>query len=575
MAGSNRRFTFAAIALPLLLVVMSGLARANDIFVNTTDGESPLAPLCSLPDAITAHNITTAVNGCAAGDGDDRIFFLVTGTILIDEPLEIAPSSGFLSINGPIFGCSGAGPCGITIDGGATVQIIKADTGTTVILNSLTLNHGLATTSPIMTDSGGGAVYADGTDLEVNDCLFINNVAVGFVGGVAATGLVPSSAGRGGAIYGESGLINIVNSTFWNNKAESPIACVATAVCAGPVLIGGAGGAIFNAGSNLKITNSTIANNLADTGAGVFNASLWSSKSTILDDNVFGNCGGVVPTDVGFNISSDATCTSFGGTSVSGTDPLLDPAGPLNNGGPTDTVALEPTSPAIDRIPIANCTDQEAIPFPVETDQRHFGRPDPANLDACDSGAYEIDAVAPIMLAAGTEKVQIARNPSAPNTDKVNIGLTFIYKGDPDCGLGPDGDEDALNRGFGIALVEGTCASLPPGGLSVLLEPWVVHTVNHESYGTLFQVNGPEQVNARLLALPTPLGACGEWTLNLEVSGLNTPALGLGGGNPFAILISDLDDAIECFDVTNAIVGQQIPTPPHGARRRIRRQGRR
>ncbi len=47
MAGSTRRFTFAAIALPFLFVVMSGLARANDIIVNTTDGESDAAPLCS------------------------------------------------------------------------------------------------------------------------------------------------------------------------------------------------------------------------------------------------------------------------------------------------------------------------------------------------------------------------------------------------------------------------------------------------------------------------------------------------------------------------------------------------
>jgi hypothetical protein len=579
MAGSNRRFTFAAIALPLLFVVMSGLARANDIFVNTTDGENPLAPLCSLPDAITAHNITTPVHGCAAGDGDDKIFFLVTGTILIDEPLEIAPSSGTLSINGPIFGCSGAGPCGITIDGGATVQIIRADSGTTVILNSLTLNHGFAT-SGSMIDTGGGAVYADGTDLEVNDCLFINNLAEG--SGLALDSSSPAvllGLGTGGAIYGASGSINIVNSTFSNNTAESGLILCAdsAAVCSAPLMVvGSEGGAIFNSGSVLKITNSTIANNTADAGAGVFNNySSWSSKSTILAHNVVGNCGGTNPTDVGYNISDDTTC-GFSGTSAIMLDPLLDPAGPLNNGGPTDTIALEPTSPAIDRIPIANCTDQQAIPQPVETDQRLFGRPDPANLDACDSGAYEIEAVAPIMLAAGTEKVQIARNPTVPNTDKVNIGLTFIYKGDPDCDLGPYGDEDALNHGFGIALVEGTCASLPPSGLFVLLEPFVVHTVNHESYGTLFQVNGPEQVSARLLALPTPLGTCGEWTLNLEVSGLNTPALGLGGGNPFAILISDLDDAEQCFDVDNAIVGTQIPTPaPHSTRRRIRRQGRR
>src|SRR5258708_21163089 len=273
MAGSNRRFTFAAIALPLWFVVMSGLARANEIVVNTTDGENPAAPLCSLPDAITAHNITTAVHGCAAGNGDDQIFFAVTGTILIDEPLEIAPSTGTLSINGPIFGCSDAGRCGITIDGGATVQIIRADSGTTVILNSLTLNHGFAT-SGSMIDTGGGAVYADGTDLEVNDCLFINNLAEGSGLALDSTSPLDSSSpavllglGTGGALYGASGSINIVNSTFSNNTAESGLILCAdsAAVCSAPLMVvASEGGAIFNNGSVLIITNSTIANNTAD-----------------------------------------------------------------------------------------------------------------------------------------------------------------------------------------------------------------------------------------------------------------------------------------------------------------------
>jgi len=556
MAGSNRRFTFAAIALPFLFVVMSGLARANDIIVNTTSGESALAPLCSLPDAITAHNIhgTVVGSGCGAGSADDAIFFDVTGTILIDEPLEIAPLSGSVSINGPGIGCSGPGPCGVTIDGGGTVQILIADAGTSVFLNTLTLADGLATSSALP-GTGGGAVSAHGLTLEIHDCLFRNNKAQG-----------PNIAigGEGGAIYsGITGTVVIVNSTFANNTAVPG------------VVIGSSGGAISNDGDNLRITNCTFSGNTADTAGGIaFTVGPGSTKlkNTILANNAGGNCSGA-PMDLGANISDDSTCVFSTVPFFNMTNPLLEPL--ANNGGPTETFALETSpaaSPAIDLVSLAKCTDQQSpTPQPLETDQRLFGRPDPANPNACDSGAYEVGAVAPIVLAPGTEKVQIARS-ATPNTDKVNIGLTFIYNGDPDCDLGPLGDEDALNNGFGIALIEGTCASLPASGLFLTLDPFVVHTVNHESYGTLFQVKGPEQVSARLLALPTPLGACGEWTLNLEVAGLNTPALGLGGGNPFAILISDLVDATQCFDVTNAIVGQQIPTPPHHpTRRRIRR----
>ena len=158
----------------------------------------------------------------------------------------------------------------------------------------------------------------------------------------------------------------------------------------------------------------------------------------------------------------------------------------------------------------------------------------------------------------------------------VNIGVTFTANGDPDCDLGVGGDEDALNNGVGIGLFQGTCAALPFNGLFLNLFPFQVHTVNHQQYGTLFEIEGPVTVSARLVALTPPAGLCGKWTLNLEVSGLNTNSstVNLGGGNPFALLISDGSDAESCFDVTNAIVGSQIP-PSHSVRRGVRRQTRR
>jgi hypothetical protein len=585
MAGSNRRLAVAAVVLPLLFLVMSGLGRAHDNLVKTTSGESELAPLCSLPDALTAHNLEVAVNGCGAGNGIDTIFFDVTGTISIDEPLEI--TNGLLLIQGPTFGCSGPGPCGITIDGGGTVQILTADSGTVVFLNALTFNHGFATTSPIVTNTGGGAIFADGIDLEVSDCLFVNNT----VTGSAITGaapVVPTNGGLGGAIYGNSGDVVITNSTFANNTAVggtsvcdiSPLSSSASITCdmssaTPPISFAESeGGAIYDAGATIEITNSTIANNSADSGGGFAHDGVSPTaaiKGTILQSNLGGNCGGVSDGDIGFNISSDDTCPFTQVTSSNSTDSKLNPL--ANNGGPTDTFALQAISPAINRIPIASCTDQFDIP--LGTDQRFFGRPDVANPNTCDSGAYEFGALSPYVL--NNELVQVARGSTA-NTDKVNIAITFTSNGDDSCDLGPDGDEDALNDGVGVALVEGTCANLPASGLFLNLFPFVVHTVNHQQYGTLFQTSSTaalqqssEQVSARMVALPPPTGTCGKWTLNLEVSGLNTPAVGLGGGNPFALLITDFNDAESCFDITNAIVGSQTPPPPAGHRRRVRR----
>jgi len=557
MAGSNRRYTFAAIALPFLFLVMSGLARATNIFVNTTDGESPAAPLCSLPDAITAHNLQTIVNGCDKGSGADTIFIDVTGTILIDEPLEI--TNGLLTIQGPLFGCSGAGPCGITINGEGTVQIIQADAGTVVDLINLTLADGSANTF-----TGGGAVSANGTFLEVLDSTLRNNTA---------NGPDATDGGRGGAISQLSnGAVEITNSTFVANTAVP-----------GTTSGDSFGGAIYSTASSsttsLTVTNSTFSGNSASKG-GVYHTmnNHPMLKGDILANSTGKNCGALKPIDNGFNISDDVGC-SFSGTSVNSTNPQLDPDGLENNGGPTETIDLQPTSPAINRIPVP-CTDQETpTPQPLETDQRLFGRPDPANLNFCDSGALEFGAVPPIVIVPNTERLQVARSTTA-NMDQVNTGFTFIYNGDPDCDLGPTGDEDALNSGFLLSIFEGTCASLPANGLELSLFPFVVHTVNHESYGTLFQTSltamlqqSSETVSARLLALPTPAGVCGEWTLNLEVAGLDTGAIGLGGGNPFAIVITDSGfDSSACFDVTNAVVGNQPPPPPPGGhRRRVRR----
>ena len=71
-------------------------------------------------------------------------------------------------------------------------------------------------------------------------------------------------------------------------------------------------------------------------------------------------------------------------------DPLLDPAGLQDNGGPTQTIKLQPNSPAIDADPLANCpsTDQRGAKRPELAD---FGKPVPA----CDSGAVESGGIVP------------------------------------------------------------------------------------------------------------------------------------------------------------------------------------
>ena len=145
------------------------------------------------------------------------------------------------------------------------------------------------------------------------------------------------------------------------------------------------------------------------------------------------------------------------------------------------------------------------------------------------------------------------------------MAFTFTENGFPAC----DAADDAFN-GFTVLLRTGSCGALvDDASLELMLEPWAVHTVNHQSYGTLFQSMPPETVSARMVELPTPAApACGEWTVNIEVTGVDTSSLGNG---PFALILSNPDGDTGCFDITNAIVGSQIPKPSHSVRRGVRR----
>jgi hypothetical protein len=76
-------------------------------------------------------------------------------------------------------------------------------------------------------------------------------------------------------------------------------------------------------------------------------------------------------------------------------NPLLDPNGLQNNGGPTQTIALQPNSPAIAAIPIAHQCPA--------TDQRGDPRPNPEGpATACDIGAFEYQGVVPTPTSTAT-----------------------------------------------------------------------------------------------------------------------------------------------------------------------------
>ena len=170
------------------------------------------------------------------------------------------------------------------------------------------------------------------------------------------------------------------------------------------------GGGLYNTGQAM-LTNVTLAGNSASRGAtghaqggGIFNGPNGSVvlRNTIVANNtardgaapVLMNCAGGM-TDGGHNLDDGTSCgfTAANG-SLSNTDPPLDPAGLRDDGGPTQTIALLPGSPAIDA----------GGPGCPPTDQRGVSRPHGA---ACDIGAYEFVPVMCTGDCRGTGAVAI------------------------------------------------------------------------------------------------------------------------------------------------------------------------
>ncbi len=360
------RIAQCTLVLTVALVMAAGLARANTITVNTTADEvTPGDSQCSLREAINNANSAsdTTSGDCAAGTGNDTINFNVSGVIVLTDFLPGIANT--LTISGS--------SQTVRIDGAGLYRVLTVNTGATLSLTDITIANG-----KINTDGGG--VYNAGT-LNVTDSTFTGNSAV---------------VGEGGAILTD-GPLTIVRSTFSGNTAyQGSGGALFTTNKGHPVVItnstfsrntaGAIGGAIFAPFGGPTVLNSTISgNNSGQPGGGIGSVGATLTGS-ILSNNTGGNCSGPFPvTNGGYNIADDATC-GFGSsvgdngqTLGDNVNPLLDAAGLQNNGGLTQTIALQPSSPAVDAVPVADCP---------ATDQRGITRPD-SGESACDIGAYE------------------------------------------------------------------------------------------------------------------------------------------------------------------------------------------
>jgi hypothetical protein len=232
----------------------------------------------------------------------------------------------------------------------------------------------------------GGGIYNCGnaTLTLINTTVGDNSAEIG--GGICNGGMLTiinstfsgnvARKHRGGAI-GNYGVLILTNSTISGNSSGA-------SGQAGAILNGG----LFQSSGALSLNNSTLSGNTAGEGrgGGIFNVkgSVVLLRNSIVANNTGGDCQGTIKS-VGYNLSSDDTCSLDGAGDLINTDPNL---GTLqNNGGLTDTMALLPGSPAIDAGNPNGCIDVNR--HLLKTDQRGMPRPDKEDSRGCDMGAYE------------------------------------------------------------------------------------------------------------------------------------------------------------------------------------------
>lgn len=332
------------------------------------------------------------------------------------------------------------GDCAQTtiVDGNASTQIFNAVNSGNISFNFLTIqngsavapagginlkNTGVATYSAAIsnsaiqnnTASGGnsvGGVWAQGAaageqiNLTINNSTFFNNQspnAMGVAGGLvifsfASTNITNSTFssnssggnGGGGAILTYTGL-TVTDSLFYNNsETDSGNTGGTGAISAnGNVTLTNDtfdsntssstnGTGVLNIpGGTVNATNCTFANNSGSATGVFYQLASGNLANNIFYNNGAQNCSTSTINSLGGNLSDKASgdCTLTQASDIVGTNGQLSPL--QNNGGPTQTMGLLPSSPAINSAVVGHCpaTDQRG-------DLRHLPT-------SCDIGAFE------------------------------------------------------------------------------------------------------------------------------------------------------------------------------------------
>jgi hypothetical protein len=369
------------------------------------------------------------------------IEFSVSGTIQVTTALPDVSAN--MSIDGP-----GPGTLTVKAAAGSKFSVINVDSGTTASISGLTITGGNANAGGGINTAGmltivnsvisgskatlnGGGISNSGT-LSLIRSTVTGNTAQTNGGAIANTGTLSlsystvsasSATVTGGGLFNASGATaSVLDSTFSGNSSangagiENAGTLFFTNSTAWSNTASTDGGGIANNGT-VKLVNATLAGNdaLTDFGGGLANPGGGDAllSNTLIAGNLGGSGSNNGPSDVEGALDAFSTYNLVGNgdrltgiaNTIHGNHVGSAKAGTVinaglvvleNNGGPTATVALVPSSPAVGAGSAALAVDPNTS-LPLTNDQRGAGYGRLFN-GAVDIGAFEA-GVAP---AGGT-----------------------------------------------------------------------------------------------------------------------------------------------------------------------------
>lgn len=393
--------------------------------------------------AVTINSLQISDGSGSEGGGIQNVEVLVLNDSTISNNVGSGiRNENILAVNNSLISnnnASGGGGINNTASGTATIVQTTLSGNNAIFAGGGILSAGTLTIADSVIEAnqlslrfaaefGGGGIGIFSGNATITDSIIRSNFSNGEGGGIiidegtltiASTLITDNRAQRGGGILANAQVL-ISDSTIANNnsgkdagldpfsqepfdgagggglsfRGDAPQTIINSTISGNE----GGGLQINESATNVSLANSTVTNNTADfEGSGVLSLGNITVENSIIAANSNNSDVSSSFTSVGYNLIGNGDGSSgFGavgdqvGTGDTPIDPRLSPL--ADNGGPTITHALQPSSPAID-------AGNPTFTPPPNTDQRGEARVADGNGDGTarlDIGAFEVPSASPV-----------------------------------------------------------------------------------------------------------------------------------------------------------------------------------